>query len=239
MYNSYGEQLEYVLHEAEREDVMVVIGHGLTGNMDREMCVYLATKLAEQGYPTLRFSYSGHGGSGGKFEEMTITKVVGDLQVIIDQFRGKRKLAFIGHSMGAAVGALTAAKGERIDVLISLAGMVHTLAFYEQEFSEQEAGNSVMWDEPDFPLSIAFKEDLTNIKSVIPAVQDLRIPWLLIHGAADDVVLPKDSLDLMKHLKGEKKHVSIEGSEHLFDGYLPAVFDAVNDWLGRFLRVSA
>jgi len=231
VYNKQGEKLEYALHEAECDDVLVIIAHGLTGNMDRELCTFLAEGLAKKGYPSLRFSYSGHGGSEGKFEEMTISKEVDDLQAVIDQHKGTKKLAYIGHSMGAAVGALTAAKDDRIQLLVSLAGMVFTRQFYDQEFSEQQAGESLMWEKEECPLSLAFQDDLSAIDSVIPAVKDIRLPWLILHGADDDVVLPKHSEELFNFIKGKKKHVVYEGEEHHFESCLPKVLDEVTQWL--------
>ena len=236
MQNKSGETLEYATHKAERDDVIIVIGHGLTGEMSREMCVYLAENLATLGWPTLRFSFTGHGKSEGEFSDMTISKEVEDLISIIDQHRGSRKLAYIGHSMGAAVGALTAAKDDRIDTLISLAGMVHTKQFYDQEFSEQSAGESVMWEKEECPLSTAFRDDLYDIDTVIPAVKDIRLPWLLIHGSADDVVFPNHSEDLMNGIKGPKKHVVINEADHLFENHLPQVLEEIQLWLKQCFK---
>jgi len=112
----------------------------------------LVESLSDLGWPCLRFSFSGHGKSEGKFTEMTISKEVSDLQSLLDQYKGSKKIAYIGHSMGAAVGALTVAKEDRISTLISLAGMVNTKAFYDQEFGELIPDQDSMWDESDFPL---------------------------------------------------------------------------------------
>lgn len=231
MHNTYGERLESVLHEAEREDVLVLIAHGLTGDMDRDLCKSLAEGLAAKGWSSLRFSYSGHGGSDGEFSEMTITKEVEDLQAILDQVAGARRIVYVGHSMGGAVGALTAAKDDRIQLLVSLAGMVNTKQFYDQEFGHQEAGSSVMWEEDSFPLSEAFKDDLHRIQSVISAVQEIRVPWLLIHGDADDVVLPSHSEELYRALKGRKEHVLLEGVGHQFAGVETQLIELVDGWI--------
>ena len=236
MYNKYGEKLESAFHNTEREDVIVIIAHGLTGSMDREMCSFLAKGLAERGWPALRFSFSGHGNSEGSFDEMTISKEIEDLQSVIDQYKGARKLAYIGHSMGAAVGALTAVKDDRINVLISLAGMVFTRQFYDQEFSAQVAGESVMWENKECPLSQAFKEDLYTIDSILPLAKDIRLPWLIAHGADDDVVFPNHGEQLYASLKGKKKHVVYDGEEHHFEGVLPKLLDEIDQWLHFALK---
>lgn len=235
MYNSYGEKLESVFHDADRDDVLILIAHGLTGNMDRELSLNLAEGLAALGWPCLRFSFSGHGGSEGDFSEMTISKEVEDLQSLIDQLKGARKLVYVGHSMGAAVGALSVAKDDRIQMMVSLAGMVNTKQFYDQEFSSQEAGASVMWEKKECPLSKVFKEDLRSINSVIPIVQGIRIPWLLIHGADDDVVLPSDSEELYAALKGRKNKILLDGVDHQFEDAHEQLVELIDDWI-RLLK---
>ena len=47
---------------------------------------------------------------------------------------GSKKIAYIGHSMGAAIGVLSTARDNRIRCLVSLAGMVDTRKFAETEF---------------------------------------------------------------------------------------------------------
>ena len=100
---------------------------------------------------------------------------------------------YAGHSMGGAVGVLTAVKDSRIKLLISLAGMVRTGKFYDTEFGEETPDSGCMWDEPDCPLSSVFKNDLKEIHSTAPQAAKIRVPWLLVHGTADDVVLIDDS----------------------------------------------
>ena len=49
----------------------------------------------------LRFDYSGHGESGGKFIDGTISSWLKDAEAVIEQFAGGRKLLLVGSSMGA------------------------------------------------------------------------------------------------------------------------------------------
>jgi pimeloyl-ACP methyl ester carboxylesterase len=139
---------------------------------------------------------------------------------------------YAGHSMGAAVGVLTAAKDSRIKFLISLAGMVSTEKFYDTEFGEETPDTGCMWEEPDCPLSSAFKNDLKDIHSTAPQAAQITVPWLLVHGTADDVVLIDDSQEAHSLATGPKKFVEIEGANHVFseDGQKPMI-EAVIGWL--------
>ena len=88
-----------------------------------------------------------------------------------------------------------------------------------------------MWEKEDCPLSLAFKEDLTTIDTVIPAVKDIRIPWLLIHGKEDDVVFPNHSEDLYENLKGQKKLVIYDKADHHFENELPEMLEEIASWI--------
>lgn len=231
LHNRYSEKLDSALHPGKRAGILLVLGHGVTGNMDRPLTVGLATRLAALGWPTLRFSFSGNGSSDGKFEESTITKETEDLSSVLDQVMGDQKIVYIGHSMGGAVGAIFNAKEDRLSALVSLAGMVNTRRFCDAEFGELTPGDGFMWDEPLCPLSQAYVDDLNLIHTTIDAARDSRTPWLLIHGDADDVIPPSDSDELSQVLKGPRKHVVIPDANHVFEGHYDFLADTIHQWL--------
>ena len=72
----------------------------------------------------------------------------------------------------------------RLEFLSRRRFMIRNLAIKLQE-------ESSLWDEPEFPLSEAFRDSMQHTESVIPAVRDLKLTWLLIHGDKSDVVLPQ------------------------------------------------
>ena len=134
--------------------------------------------------------------------------------------------------MGGAVGVLAAAKDSRIKFLISLAGMVSTEKFYDTEFGEETPDTGCMWEEPDCPLSSAFKNDLKSIHSTAPQAAQITVPWLLVHGTADDVVLIDDSQEAYSLASEPKKLVEIKGANHVFsEGGQKPMIEAVIGWL--------
>jgi len=220
--NPAGEKLDYSFATGSagtrRTDWIVVLGHGVTGNKDRPIIADTAAALNAAGFDTLRFSFAGNGASGGDFRTCTISKEVDDLGAVLDAVAKEyTHIAYVGHSMGGAVGVLRAAHDPRMKALISLAGMVDTKAFAQTEFGEEKPDEGLMWEEPDCPLSSAFMQDLCEkVVSVSPQVLAVNVPWLLLHGTADDVVLPKDTEEVLS-LKGESvKVVMIEGADHSF-----------------------
>lgn len=235
--NRSGERLDHTFHPGTREGVLVVLAHGVTGNKDRPHLVALAEGLSERGWPSVRISYSGNGESEGRFEDSCITKEVADLQSVIDA-AGKVRVAYVGHSMGGAVGVLTAARDARIQVLVSLSGMTHTADFVKREFSDQVPGEGFMWDEPDHPFSKTYAEDLKMIGDTLSAAEAVEQPWLLIHGDADDLVPIQDGRDAHEAAGGEKKFVEIPGAGHSFDQTSYGVLvNEVDAWLSKYLEV--
>lgn len=232
--NRHGERLEFSYHPGAKDiSTLVVLGHGVTGNKDRPMLVELARVLSENGIHALRFSFSGNGGSEGKFEQSTVTKEVEDLGAVLDALPGWR-IGYAGHSMGGAVGVLRASVDARIEFLISLAGMAHTAAFAKREFENVKPGSGCMWEKPECPLSQKYIDDMNSIGSVIEAARRVRVPWLFVHGTADDVVPPQDTRDLLAVANGPTHLVEIPESDHVFsDQHATVMANSVLEWMRK------
>ena len=239
--NIHQEKIDYKFHVGSEHNYhLLIIGHGVTGDMDHPHLLKLAEEVSKQGMSVLRFSFSGNGHSGGQFEQCRISKEIQDLQCILSAViaSGWRPI-YAGHNMGGAVGALTAAVDPRIELLISLAGMVETEKFCRNEFGMIIPGKGNMWDNAQCPLSQEFVNEMVQIKSVLPRASGIQIPWLLIHGTNDDVVPISESQSLILNFEKTRELVEIDGADHLFSGTaINVVTDSVVDWLGRKLQVN-
>jgi pimeloyl-ACP methyl ester carboxylesterase len=232
--NSLNERLNVDFHQGTHLGAMVVLGHGVTGNKDRPLLVAIAKGLAKNGWPCIRFSFSGNGDSVGKFEDSNITKEVDDLLSILNTVPQEKRIAYIGHSMGAAVGVKTAVRGMAIQCLISLAGMVDTAGFVKREFGDVVPGKGYMWDDENCPLSETYVNDLNQINSILPDAVEVICPWLLIHGTEDDVVPIEDSRQAFEAARCEKKLIEIPGAGHSFDEEsYGAIVDRIDLWLRK------
>ncbi len=230
--NRRGEKLDFTLHPgAPGNATLIVIGHGVTGNKDRPHLIALAEGLAQAGITALRVSYSGNGASEGAFTASTITKEVEDLGSVLDTLTGW-KIGYAGHSMGGAVGVLRTSRDARIRFLISLAGMARTAAFAEREFGAVTPGSGCMWENPECPLSAEFMADMAKIGDVLAAGAQVQVPWLFVHGEADDVVPSSDSVELHAVARTPKTLVQIPGANHGFsDEHTVIMVRTVVDWI--------
>lgn len=214
--NPHGELLDYSFHRVHGDcKNIVILGHGVTGNKDRPFIGALADKLTDWGIPALRFSFSGNGNSGGRFTESTISKEVEDLGAVLDTL-SNYAVCYVGHSMGGTVGVLRASQDDRIRILVSLAGMVHTQTFAETEFGDVTPGAGFMWNEPNCPLSQTYMDDMIQIKTVVNLASQIKTPWLFVHGTEDHVVPLKDSREIFNKANEPKELIEIEGADHGF-----------------------
>ncbi len=233
--NGAGERLDNTFTPGDsanqRAGELVVIGHGVTANKDREWALTLAATLAKAGFDSVRFSFSGNGDSEGDFRESTPSKEAQDLGSVLDACEG-RKVTYVGHSMGAAVGVLCASKDKRIQNLVSLAGMVDTADFAKRKFADVVPGAGNMWDKPECPLSQTFLDDMNAIGSVDELAEEIEAPWLFVHGTKDDVVPIEESEMMLTRTGGSADFIDIHGADHVFSGEAGRVMaDRVVDWL--------
>lgn len=215
-------------------DAIVVVGHGLTSDRTRPWSVALSDALADRGLPSVRLAFAGNGHSEGPFEESCLSSQSGDLGALLDRLEDRR-VAYVGHSMGATVGVLRAAADPRISVLVSLAGLVHTGEFFRRLFGHLAPGEPLL-GKAGKPLGSALRDELLGLDSVLPRVPEVRVPWLLVHGTADDVVPVAHSRDVARARGDAVELVELEGVDHAFSGAGEArMVEVVSRWLERRL----
>ena len=236
--NPSGERIDYTFTPVtgQSDDAapskIVILAHGVTAHKERPLLVTLADALAAAGIASVRMSFAGNGDSGGRFVDAVPSKEVGDLRAVVAALArwGVTRIAYAGHSMGGAVGVLTAPREPRINLLVSLAGMVHVRWFFETHFAHLPEG-APMLDKPECPWGPALLADARRIDSVTAQAAAIGVPWLLVHGDADELVPYQDSLDAVAAASARPTLVTLRGVDHRFNGALPQVVDAVVPWL--------
>jgi pimeloyl-ACP methyl ester carboxylesterase len=269
--NRHGDRLDFAFHEGAANPAgprggaadadsrsgaagrpVAILAHGVTSHMDRPWLVELGDALARAGIPALRFSFAGNGRSEGRFEEATLTKEIDDATSVVDALvkAGFTRIAFAGHSMGGAIGLLLAARDERVRALVSLAGMFHVARFFERHFGGLRFGEPML-GKTDCPWNRALADDATRIGSLDAAARRVRVPWLLVHGSADEMVPLADAKDAVEaflsgcarlpvdegaRLVANVQRIELAGADHRFTGAIPQTVSAVVPWLVAKLR---
>jgi pimeloyl-ACP methyl ester carboxylesterase len=122
-------QIEALQHEGvslafERQEgatpTFVWLG-GFKSDMAGTKAETLAAWARDRGQGFVRFDYSGHGRSGGKFEDGTISSWLSDTLAVIDRLAAG-PLVLVGSSMGGWLALLAArARAERVKGLLLIA----------------------------------------------------------------------------------------------------------------------
>ena len=111
--------------------------------------------------------------------------------------------------------------------------MVNTKKFAITEFGEVTPDQGFMWDDEDCPLSQSFMDDLTGIDTLLEKGTLIKVPWFLVHGTDDDVVLIDDTHDINEKVGENSSKLIIEGANHVFSDpeHMKKVVDGVIAWL--------
>src|SRR6516165_5718595 len=93
-----GDGVELAWAREEGRSPTVVFLPGFRSDMTGDKATAVAAHCAARGQAMLRFDYSGHGASGGRFEDGTIGRWTEDALAVIDQ-ASEGPLVLVGSSM--------------------------------------------------------------------------------------------------------------------------------------------
>ena len=203
----------------------VVFLGGFRSDMEGTKALHLQQWAAGCGRSFLRFDYSGHGQSGGRFEEGCIGDWMEDARAVIEtQTEGPQVL--VGSSMGGWIALLLArAMPERVAGLVGIAAAPD---FTERGFwasftpAERDAlmrdGVVLQPSEYGEPLPITRRliEDGRR-HLLLGEPLRLRIPVRLLQGTADADVPVDWALRLLDHADcADMRLTLVKGADHRF-----------------------
>jgi pimeloyl-ACP methyl ester carboxylesterase len=188
----------------------VVFLPGFRSDMQGSKALALRDHCISTGRTLLRFDYSGHGESAGRFEDGTIGQWAADAIAVFDAL-AEGPQVLVGSSMGGWIALLLArARPERIAGLIGIApapDFTETLlwpALSEAERAEiMDRGVLHMpsqYGEPT-PITRALVEDGKR-QNVMGSPIPLRCPVRILHGMQDPDVPWRHALRLVDTLEG-------------------------------------
>jgi pimeloyl-ACP methyl ester carboxylesterase len=166
---------------------------GYGSDMTGDKASALAAFCGAHGRAMLRFDYSSHGASGGRFEDGTIGVWTNDALAVIDRLTDG-PLILVGSSMGGWIALLCAlARRDRIAALVGIAAapdftealIWHSLSF-EQRARLMQHGiihRPSNYGDPT-PVTRALIEDGRNHLLLSDPIA-LECPVRLLHGQAD------------------------------------------------------
>lgn len=201
----------------------VVFLGGFKSDMTGSKASHLAAWCAARGRAFLRFDYSGHGASGGRFEDGTIGRWLDDALAAFDALAEGPQVV-VGSSMGGWIALLLALRRpERVAALVGIAAAPDfTEELIWKELSPEIRGaiaRDGAWLRPSeygepYPITRALIEDGRKhllLGGPIP----IRAPVRLLHGQRDADVPWEMSLRLAERLESEDVRATlVKGGDH-------------------------
>jgi pimeloyl-ACP methyl ester carboxylesterase len=191
---------------------------GLRSDMTGTKATFLEAWCRARGQDFLRFDYTGHGASAGRFEDGTIGAWSADALAVLDRLT-EGPVVLVGSSMGGwAMLNVALARPDRIAALVGIAAA--------PDFTEDllwarwdEATRATLlrdgvviepnpYDPEGYPYTRALIEDgrrHLRLRAAIP----LACPARLLHGQRDDAVPWQTSLRLAERLAAEDVQVTL------------------------------
>jgi pimeloyl-ACP methyl ester carboxylesterase len=191
---------------------------GFRSDMAGTKATFLDAFCAERGLPFVRFDYSGHGASSGRFEDGTIGAWAADAIAVIDHV-ADGSLILVGSSMGGWIMLLAAlARPKRVAGLVGLAPAPDfTEALIWNRMTDEERDKLLRDDRLEMPSDYSDEPTIITRALIeegrrhllLSAPIGIRCPVRLLHGMADPDVPHQLSLELAERLVSNDVRVTL------------------------------
>ena len=209
----------------KKSQITVVFFHGFMSDMVGDKPNTIQKFCAKRKIGFIKFEYSGHGKSSEKFTDGNISKWTSDAkQLIKAKIKSKKKLIFIGSSMGSWI-VLNLFKSFHRQ-LIGFIGISSAPEFTEEimwkKFSKKIKKiilkNKIYYLDNDYETPYPITKNLImdgRKNKVLNKKINTKISAVLFHGLKDKLVPLKFSRKIFKLLKTQnKKIIKIKDGDH-------------------------
>ena len=235
--------VDFFYNSSNNKMPVIIFCHGYKGYKDWGAWNLVAKEFANNNFFFLKFNFSHNGGTVenpidfpdlNAFGNNNFTHELNDIERVLSFMSENTEFSknidltnifLIGHSRGGGLCAIKASENKQIKGLITWAGVSNfKIRFKEgsQEFKEwKDKGVKYVQNKRtkqqmphffQFYLDFKKNEKRFNIQS---AVQNLKIPFLVIHGDNDKSVLQNEGRDLHSWNKNSE-FFSVKNGNHTF-----------------------
>lgn len=212
-----GDGVELAWARLEGSGPTVVFLPGFRSDMTGDKATTLAAFCGGRGHAMLRFDYSGHGTSGGAFEDGTIGRWSDDALAAIDALT-EGPLVLVGSSMGGWIALRTAlGRPDRVAALLGIAAapdftevlMWQAMSFEQRAVLMRDGVLQVtsQYGEP-YPITRGLIED-GRTRLLLEQQIQVDCPVRLLHGQRDPDVPWEIALRIAEQVTGEDVRVTL------------------------------
>ncbi|WP_238364764.1 alpha/beta fold hydrolase [Mesobacterium pallidum] len=218
-----GRRIAY--HKTEGQGPTVVFLGGFASDMEGTKAVHLEAWARAQGRAFLRFDYSGHGESSGRFTDGCIGDWATDAAEVIGATTSG-PLVLVGSSMGGWISLLTTKRmGDRIAGLVGIAAAPDfTEDGYWASFDEAQRLAIEMVGHVEVPSDygdpfVITRRLIEDGRSQLVLRDPLPLPFPVrfLQGTEDEAVSRATALRLLDHVTGDDVRLTlVKGADHRF-----------------------
>ncbi|MBO9468338.1 alpha/beta hydrolase [Tropicibacter sp. R15_0] len=215
-------RLAYAYTEGELPCIVFLSGY--RSDMDGTKAVHLEQWAESQGRAFLRLDYSGHGRSGGVFEDGCIGDWAADAALVIKHVVNG-PLILVGSSMGGWIASILS---KRLSQTVGFVGIAAAPDFTEEEFwaGFNEVERRQVMEEGHLEMPSLYEDPYWVTKKLIEDGREhlvlstpLNMPWpvRLLQGTEDEAVARGTALKLLDHIKSDDMRLEfVKGADHRF-----------------------
>ena len=208
----------------KKSQITVVFFHGFMSDMTGKKPIAVQNFCKKQKLNFLKFEYSGHGKSSGKFTDGNISKWTNDAKSLIrSKTKKSQNLIFVGSSMGSWIALnLFSYFKKKLKAFIGIASAPEFLEELMWKKFNRKIKKIIMTKkiyhldhgEYSYPLTKQLILDGRKNKILNNKI-NLNIPIILLHGKKDEIVPLKVSRNILKICrKSKKKFIKIKNGDH-------------------------
>ncbi|ETX28417.1 alpha/beta hydrolase [Roseivivax isoporae] len=217
-----GTRLAYALTEGRGPCTVFLPGY--KSDMEGTKAVHLEAWARARGSAFLRLDYSGHGRSGGVFEEGCIGDWADDAQAVIAHATAG-PVVLVGSSMGGWIGCLLTRRLARVAGFVGIAAAPDFTedSFWagfsaEQRRTIEEDGQVALpsgYGEPYIVTRRLIEDGRRHL--VLRDTLAMPFPVRLMQGTEDEAVAPDVPLRLLERIAGDDVRLTlVKGADHRF-----------------------
>ncbi len=233
--------LDVLFNENGKHKPLVIFLHGFKGFKDWGHFNALAEKFAAEDFVFVKFNFSHNGtspedpmvfsdleafGRNNYIFELDDTKIVLDWILHFDQLKPEvdvNRVYLLGHSRGGGIAILKAYEDHRIKKLATWAAVSDFVTRNKKRTVDTWRRDGVVYTtnartKQQMPLYLQFYEILMankNRLNILRAAGKLKIPFLIVHGDADEAVSVKDAEALSRSAKHSRLFI-VPGGDHTY-----------------------
>ncbi len=219
-------RLTTIVHYPEKKtDKLAILCSGYLDSKDYNHLVSLAEMLCKQGYTVVRFDSTGIWESDGNISDYTTTQYLEDIKNVLEYVLRQSDYKHVllgGHSRGAQVSILYAARDSRISLVLAIMPSSKRTTKIGQRYKDwKKTGISISYrDLPNnknqkrefhVPYSHAVDKDQYD---VLEDVKKIKVPIIFIAGELDDKCPPEFVKEIFDNANEPKKFITISGIGH-------------------------